>query len=185
MPWRSASPARGTAVGAEDAPKGWRVEEHHPRWQDARRATQSAHRGRRCRTGVQGHPPPQGTRSRPPQGHRNGTRCRRWCGATPGTLTPRTATQTLHRPRQAAQSADHPPIAHHARRWRTDAHRARSGARGAATHPPHQDEPQPPRMRRRGCAAYLYEYGGWHSHEPGNPHCTRADVVRRKKVDRI
>ena len=38
-------------------------------------------------------------------------------------------------------------------------HRARSGARGAATRQPHQDEPQPPRMTRRGCAAYLYEYG--------------------------
>ena len=39
------------------------------------------------------------------------------------------------------------------------AHRARSVARGTVTHPPRQDEPQPHRMSRRRCAAYLYGYG--------------------------
>lgn len=38
-------------------------------------------------------------------------------------------------------------------------HRVRSGARGTATHPQHQDEPQPPRMSRRGYEVHLFEYG--------------------------
>lgn len=37
-------------------------------------------------------------------------------------------------------------------------HRPRQEARGTATHPPHQDEPQPHEMSRRRCTAYLYEY---------------------------
>lgn len=38
-------------------------------------------------------------------------------------------------------------------------HRGRSGARGTATHPQRQEEPQPPRMSRRGCEVHLFEYG--------------------------
>lgn len=91
-----------------------------------------AQNGRRAARGGQRHPPPPGTLSQPPQGRRSGTRCRRWCGATLDTLTPRTAPQTLRRPRQTVQGHSYPPTA--------------------------PREPQPPRMTRRGCATHLYEY---------------------------
>ena len=163
--WQSrgrASIARGAAEGQrrDRGARRWSGgAEHHPRRQDAPRATQSAHSGRDRRRGVQRHPQPRSTRSRPPQGRRSGARCRRWCGATLDTLTPCTAPQTLHGPRQAAQGAEHPPAAHRAHRGRTDAPQSAKRGEGHSYPPTAPREPQPPRMTRRGCATHLYEYG--------------------------
>ena len=70
-------------------------------------------RGQGCRRGGQRHPQPHSIRSRPPQGRRGGTRCRKWCGAT---LSP---------------SRTHSPVR------RATGHDRR--CRGTATHPPCQE----------------------------------------------
>ena len=133
--------------------------EHHSRRQDAPEATQSAHSGTDGARGRQRHPPPPGTLSRHPRGRRRGTRCRRWCRTTRSHSRTRSPTRraTGHDRRHRVRSI-HPshtmPI-----EGAQMPHRARSEARGTATNPPRREEPQPPRMSRRRCAVYLYEYG--------------------------
>ena len=123
--------------------------------EDAAGGTEGLRRGRAS-------PTPTGcTQSHPerPQGHRSGTRCRRLCGAT---LSPSRA----HSPTRRATGQDrrhrvrsiHPSHAMPTGGAQMP-HRGRSGARGTATHPQRQDEPQPPRVSRRGYEVHLFEYG--------------------------
>lgn len=77
----------------------------------------------------------------------------------PLTLSRSQPRQTRHRPRQAAQGAEHPPIAHRAHRWRAEATQSEERGEGHSYPPTAPREPQPPRMTRRGCATHLYEYG--------------------------
>lgn len=77
----------------------------------------------------------------------------------PLTITRSQPHQTRHRPRQTAQSAEHPPATHRAHRGRTDAPQSAKRGEGHSYPPTAPREPQPPRMTRRGCATHLYEYG--------------------------
>lgn len=78
----------------------------------------------------------------------------------PLTLTRSQPRQTRHMARQAAHGAEHSPIAHHAPQSRHRCHTERRAWRGAQL-PTNRAKTSHsrPGMTRRGCAAYLYEYG--------------------------
>ena len=174
--------AEAERIGAEAEPPTARADtithQRHGRGaEDATVGTEAVRRGRDaptptgCTQSHQGRPQwqgaPQGRTETPTAtgdtltpstGAQGGTRCRRWCRAT---LSPSRA-HSLTRCAAGQGRRRRVRSIHPTHTIPTEGaqmpHRARSGARGAATRQPRQDEQQPPRMTRRGCAAYLYEY---------------------------